>query len=46
METLILLGLVLGVAGGVAATSFFYKNRSERQLKSQSVLLLEKIKQV
>ena len=46
METLILLGLILGVAGGVAATSFFYKNRSDRQLKSQSVLLLEKIKQV
>jgi hypothetical protein len=38
--------LILGLAGGIAATSFFYKSRSERQLKSQSVLLLEKIKQV
>jgi hypothetical protein len=46
METLIFIGLILGLAGGIAVTSFFYKNRSERQLKSQSVLLLEKIKQV
>ncbi len=46
METLILLGLILGLAGGVAATTFYYKNRSQQQLKSQSILLLEKIKQV
>jgi hypothetical protein len=46
MEILILLGLIIGVAGGIFATSTYYKNRSERQLKSQSVLLLEKIKQV
>ncbi len=46
METLILLGLIIGLAGGAGATVFFYKNRSDRALKSQSVLLLEKIKQV
>ncbi len=46
METLILLGLILGLAGGIAGTMFFYKNQNEKHLKSQSVLLLEKIKQV
>ena len=46
METLIFLGIVLGLAGGVSATMFFYKNKNNRQLKQQSVLLLEKIKQV
>ncbi|MEN8115344.1 MAG: DUF4230 domain-containing protein [Bacteroidota bacterium] len=46
MESLIVLGLILGLAGGIAGTVYFYKNRNERQLKSQSVLLLEKIKQV
>lgn len=46
METLIVLGLLIGLAGGVAGTVFFYKNLNEKQLKSQSVLLLEKIKQV
>lgn len=46
METLILIGLILGTAGGVGVTALFYKNRSEQQIKSQSVLLLEKIKQV
>lgn len=46
METLIFLGLILGLAGGISATMFYYKNRSEKQLKNQSVLLLERIKQV
>lgn len=46
METLVLLGLILGLAGGIAGTMFFYKSQSEKHLKSQSVLLLEKIKQV
>ncbi|MCK3684216.1 DUF4230 domain-containing protein [Maribellus sp. YY47] len=46
METLILLGLIIGLAAGVAATHFVYKSRTEKQLHSQSVLLLEKIKQV
>ncbi len=46
METLILLGLFLGLIGGVSVTVYYYKNRNEQQLRSQSVLLLEKIKQV
>lgn len=46
METLILLGLLMGVAGGVSVTILFYKNKSNRQTKEQSVLLLEKVKQV
>lgn len=46
METLILLGLIIGLAGGIAITNFFYKKRTERHLQNQSVLLLEKIKQV
>lgn len=46
MEILIFLGIILGLAGGIFATNYFYKNKSERQLKEQSVLLLEKIKQV
>ncbi|WP_297090177.1 DUF4230 domain-containing protein [uncultured Draconibacterium sp.] len=46
METLIFLGLIIGLVGGIAGTVYFYKNRNERQLQSQSVLLLEKIKQV
>ncbi len=44
METLIRLGMILGMAGGIAATIAYYKN--QKHLKSQSVLLLEKIKQV
>jgi len=46
METLIILGMVLGMAGGIAATIAYYKNQNQKHLKSQSVLLLEKIKQV
>ncbi|WP_321375611.1 DUF4230 domain-containing protein [uncultured Draconibacterium sp.] len=46
METLIFLGLIIGLTGGIAGTIYFYKNRNEKQLQSQSVLLLEKIKQV
>ncbi|MCY1722752.1 DUF4230 domain-containing protein [Prolixibacteraceae bacterium Z1-6] len=46
METLVILGLIIGLAGGMAVTNYYYKNRNQRQLKSQSVLLLEKIKQV
>lgn len=46
METLLLLGVLLGLAGGIAASTYFYKNKSNRQVKQQSVLLLEKIKQV
>lgn len=46
METLILLGIILGLAGGITSTVLFYKNRNNQHLKGQSVLLLEKIKQV
>ncbi|MDB4581507.1 DUF4230 domain-containing protein, partial [Draconibacterium sp.] len=46
METLVFLGLILGLAGGIAITSFFFKKKSERHIKEQSVLLLDKIKQV
>jgi len=46
METLIILGIILGMAGGIAATIAYYKNQNQKHLKSQSVLLLEKIKQV
>ncbi len=46
METLIILGIILGMTGGIAATIAYYKNKNQRHLKSQSVLLLEKIKQV
>lgn len=43
METL---GIILGLACGVVLTSFYYKQRKEKILKSQSVLLIERIKQV
>jgi len=46
METLVFFGLILGLAGGIALTSFFYKKKNERHLKEQSVLLMDKIKQV
>lgn len=46
METLIFLGIVLGLAGGIAVTSFFYRKQNDRKLKEQSVLLLDKIEQV
>ncbi len=46
METLVLLGLLLGLAGGVSATIFYYKNQNSKQIKQQSALLLEKVKQV
>lgn len=46
METLVLLGIIIGLAAGIGATVFFYRNRTQKELQSQSVLLLEKIKQV
>ena len=46
METLLVLGLLIGLAAGIAVTTYFFKNRNTRQVKQQSVLLLEKIKQV
>ena len=46
METLILTGVLLGLAGGIAVTALFYKNRYSRDTQVQSVILLEKIKHV
>lgn len=46
METLVLLGVFIGLAGGVAATVIYYKNRGGREVQDQSALLLKKIKQV
>lgn len=46
METLILIGLLVGMVGGIAITSLYYKNQKQKQLQSQSILLMEKIKQV
>lgn len=46
METLIFLGIILGLAIGTTVTNFYYKNKKERQLHNQSILLMEKIKQV
>jgi hypothetical protein len=46
METLILLGVILGLAGGVLATAWYYKKRSAKYASVQSVVLLEKIRNV
>lgn len=46
METLLLIGLITGLAGGVAATVYFFNLKSKKEVENQSVLILEKIKQV
>ena len=46
MDTLIFLGLILGLLAGISVTSFFYKKKNERQIEEQSILLQDKIKQV
>ncbi|WP_303917535.1 DUF4230 domain-containing protein [Draconibacterium sediminis] len=46
METLIFLGILIGLAAGIFGTIYYYKNRNEKQLHDQSVILLDKIKQV
>ena len=46
METLILIGLLIGLIGGIAVTSLYYKNQKQKQLQIQSIILMEKIKQV
>ena len=46
METLIFLGILIGLATGIFGTIYYYKNRNEKQLHDQSVILLDKIKQV
>lgn len=46
MEILVLLGIILGLALGIAGSSFYFKKQQDRELNQQSALLLEKIKQV
>ncbi len=46
METLIFLGLIIGLAGGAILTNLYYKNLKQKQLQTQSIVLMEKIKQV
>lgn len=46
METLIFLGILIGLAAGIFGTIYYYKNRNKKQLHDQSVILLDKIKQV
>ena len=46
MDTLILLGLIIGLVTGAALTRAYYKSMKQKQLQNQSILLMEKIKQV
>jgi hypothetical protein len=46
MESLILLGVLLGLAGGIGATAWFFRNRRYRESHDQSVILLDKIQNV
>ena len=46
METLILLGIILGLAAGAVIATFYYKLKNTKQLKEQSTVLLKQIKQV
>lgn len=46
METLVLLGVILGLAGGVLASAWYYNKRSTKNATIQSVVLLEKIRNV
>ena len=46
MDTFVFVALILGLAGGVAATIFFYQQKTRRQITDQSVVILDKIKQM
>lgn len=46
METLVLLGVLIGLAGGVTATAYYFRSRKSNEAQDQSTLLLNKIKQV
>jgi hypothetical protein len=46
METLILLGVLLGLAGGVAGTMWFFKTRINQGSQVHSTIILNKIKHV
>jgi len=46
MEFLILIGILLGLAGGILATHWFLTSRNPKVSKVQSTILLDKIKHV
>ena len=46
METLIFLGVILGLTIGIVSTVYFYSNKNNKLQKEQSVILLNQIKQV
>ncbi len=46
MEFLILIGVLLGLAGGIIATQWFIKNKNPQTNQVQSTILLDKIKHV
>jgi len=46
MDTLIVLGLIVGIVSGIFFTRIYYNNLKQKQLQSQSIVLMEKIKQV
>ncbi len=46
METLIFLGIILGLAVGAVIAKYYYKHKNSQQLKQQSAILLKQIKQV
>lgn len=46
MDNFVFVALILGLAGGVAATIFFYQQKTRRQITDQSVVILDKIKQM
>jgi hypothetical protein len=46
MEILILLGVIIGMSGGIAATWWFFKSRTLGDSQVQSVVLLDKIRHV
>ncbi len=46
METLILVGVILGLLCGVLATMLFYKRKGNQQIEEQSTMLLERVKKV
>ena len=46
MEILILLGVILGLAGGIVATTWFFRRNTMQTARDQSVILMEKIQHV
>ncbi len=46
MEILVLFGLMIGLFGGIVLTTSYFKNKKLREVKNQSVILLEKINKV